>query len=183
VIDGEIAQAQGPYLPEAGWSLPDAIYVFLAGQATAIVAGIVAIGLDVSEFSLVAISLVAQGVGALGLAVWMSSSRGTGDWERDFGLRIRPRHYWAIFSGFFLQILVAIVVGPLVELFAPEDAPRQGVADVAESLDGAAQSLVFLFLVVMVAPLVEEVVFRGMLLSRLRRTMGRRSWCRREPSP
>ena len=33
--------------------------------------------------------------------------------------------------------------------------------------------MIFLFLVVVLAPLVEEVIFRGMLLSRLRRSFGR----------
>ena len=72
-----------------------------------------------------------------------------------------------------MQLVVAVLIGPLVELFAPDDAPRQGVAEIAEQVQGALGRLVFVVLIVAVAPVVEEIVFRGMLLSRLRRGMGR----------
>jgi membrane protease YdiL (CAAX protease family) len=163
---------QGDYLPDAEWSYPDTLYVFLAGQATAVLAAVVVLAGDASPFASVATVLVAQTVGALGLAAALSARRGTGDWGRDFGLRIYPRHVWGIAVGFALQLVAALIIGPLVQLLAPDDPPQQNIVEIGEDISGGFESLVFLFLVVILAPLVEEVIFRGMLLSRLRRSMG-----------
>ncbi len=160
------------YLPDAQWSYADTLYVFLAGQATAILATVVVLAGGASTFASLTTVLVAQTVGSLGLAAAMSARRGTGDWGRDFGLRIYPRDVWGIAVGFGLQVLAALVIGPLVQLLAPEDAPQQSIVEIGEDISGGFESLVFLFLVVILAPLVEEVIFRGMLLSRLRRSIG-----------
>lgn len=160
------------YLPDAEWSFRDVLLVFLAGFAGSAVGFILASTAQLSEFAVIAAGLALQAFASLGTAAILSSQRGTGDWERDFGLRIEPRHTVWIAAGFGLQIVVALLIGPIVELLAPEDAPQQSIADVAENLEGGAPALVFMFLVVIVAPLVEELIFRGMLLSRLRRSMG-----------
>lgn len=161
------------YLPDAEWSLPDAAIVFIAGILGSVVGVTIAASAGARDFTLLAVGLGVQAAAALGVAAYLSATRGTGDWERDFGLRIAGRDARWIVAGFFLQILVAALIGPLIELLAPDDAPQQSIADVAEDLEGGASALVFLFLVVIVAPLVEELIFRGMLLSRLRRSMGR----------
>ncbi|HSF84696.1 MAG TPA: type II CAAX endopeptidase family protein [Acidimicrobiia bacterium] len=161
------------YLPDAQWTATDAFLVFFVGLVGSVIGVAFATVAGAADFGLVAAGLGAQAVAALGLAAYLSSRRGTGDWERDFGLRIEPRHVGWLAAGLALQLAVALLVGPIIELFAPEDAPQQGIADVAEDLDGSVNTLVFLFLVVIVAPLVEELIFRGMLLSRLRRSMGK----------
>lgn len=167
--------ASPAYLPDAAWSATDAAIVFFAGLAGSIVGVVFASAADVSEFTLLAVGLVSQALAALGVAAYLSASRGTGQWDRDFGLSINPKHVWWLSAGLILQIAVALIVGPLIELLAPEDPPQQSIADVAEGLEGGASTLVFLFLVVVVAPLVEELIFRGMLLSRLRRSMSPRA--------
>lgn len=169
---GDASQHNGAYLPEAEWSYLDALVVFLAGFFGSLVGFVIASAAQLSEFGVIAAGLAAQALASLGVAVLLSAQRGTGDWERDFGLRIEPRHTIWIAAGFGLQIVAALLVGPIVELFSPEDAPQQSIAELAESLEGGPATLMFLFLVVIVAPLVEEVIFRGMLLSRLRRSMG-----------
>lgn len=164
--------AGDPFIPEARWSYADVAYVFLVGQAAAILGGGIALAMDAGDLVLLSVGLVAQTAGSLALIAHMSRTRATGDWSRDFGLEIRPGHLWGLAAGMLLQLAVALIVGPLIELLAPEDPPQQGVADIAEQIDGTTQALVFLFLVVILAPLIEEMIFRGMLLSRLRRSFG-----------
>jgi membrane protease YdiL (CAAX protease family) len=169
---------RAPYLPAAQWSYTDTVVALGAGYLAAIVVGtlyLVATGksaadeLGVAELS---ITLIAQSAGHLGVAGWLSQHRGTGNWAEDFGLRIRSRDMWGIAVGVFLQLAVALVIGPIVELFAPENPPQQGVAEIAERVQGVAGRVAFVVLIVAVAPVVEEILFRGMLLSRLRRAMG-----------
>ena len=169
---------RAPYLPAAQWSYADTVVALGAGYLAAIVVGtfyLVATGkssadqLGVVELS---ITLIAQSAGHLGVAAWLSQNRGTGSWAEDFGLRIRSRDVWGLAVGVLLQLAVAVLISPIVELFAPENPPQQGVAEIAERVQGAAGRIVFVVLIVGVAPVVEEILFRAMLLSRLRRAMG-----------
>ncbi len=161
-----------PYLPEAPWAYPDPLVVFFAGVAGSFLGFILSSLLGLDGLAVLAVALLFQGAASLGVMAWLSAGRGSGDWARDFGLVIRPQHVWGVVVGLLLQLVVALIVAPLIELFGPEDPPQQSIADVAEELSGGVETLVFLSLVVLVAPLVEEIVFRGMLLSRMRRSMG-----------
>ncbi len=161
-----------PYLPEASWAYPDPLVVFFAGVAGSLLGFLLADIAGLDGLALLATTLLFQAAASLGAMAWLSAGRGSGDWARDFGLVIRPQHVWGIGVGLLLQLVVALIVAPLIELFGPEDPPQQSIADVAEELSGGVESLVFLSLVVLLAPLVEEIIFRGMLLSRMRRSMG-----------
>lgn len=166
------ASVKAPFLPAAEWTVGDVILALLAGIVGAVVAGVLigAGGSHSVDTGDIAVTIAAQALATIAFVAWRGRSRGTGVWWRDVGIRIQPRYFWGIFSGVALQIAVALIVGPLIRLLAP-DAPRQEIVDVAERTSGAASRLVFAVLVVLIAPFVEEVVFRGMLLSRLRRTM------------
>jgi len=169
-------EVAAPYLPAARWSYPDTLAALVAGYIGALVVGgilVAASGREVDEIGGVElfVTLLAQSAGHLAVIGWLSERRGTGSWGEDFGLRVRGRDSWGIAAGVALQLLVAVIVGPLVELLAPEDAPRQGIAEVADRLEGTLSRIVFVVLVVGLAPVVEEIVFRGMLLARLRRAM------------
>ncbi len=164
---------KAPFLPASEWTVGDVVLALLAGIVGAVIGGIVirAGASGTIETGDISVTIAAQAFATLAFVAWIGRNRGTGVWWRDVGVQIRPRYLWGIFTGVALQVAVALIVGPLVRLLAP-DAPRQEIVDVAERTSGAASRLVFAVLVVLVVPFVEEVVFRGMLLSRLRRTMG-----------
>ncbi|MFQ5555141.1 MAG: lysostaphin resistance A-like protein [Acidimicrobiia bacterium] len=173
------APAAGPddggYLPESAWDLWHVFFVFAGGLVGAIVGGaaVVAVGGDVeSAGSVFGIVFPAQVAGSLGVAWYLSHSRGTGRWAADFGLRLRARHVWGLVAGVGLQLGALFVTGLTILILGGDAAPSQDVAEVAEGSTGAALALAFVATVVF-APLVEEIVYRGMLLSRLRRTMRR----------
>lgn len=163
-----------PYLPDADWSVGDVLLALFAGFGGALVAGAYLAqtrGSAPVGVGDLAVTVLAQAVATLSVVAALSRRRGTGDWRRDFGLRLRLGDVWGLAGGLGLQLGSAFIVGPLVELVAPDEIPRQSLVEVGERVSGGGSVLVFLFLVVVVAPLVEETVFRGMLLSRLRRSM------------
>lgn len=117
------------------------------------------------------ISTVFQTGGALLVLGYLTSSKGTGNWTADFGFTIRVRDWWGIPAGAVLQIGAAIAVAPLIRLLFPEGPPTQSVIDITSHTTGAVGSIVILITLVVLAPLGEELLFRGILLSRLVRSM------------
>lgn len=117
------------------------------------------------------ISTVFQTGGALLVLGYLTATRGTGSWAADFGLRVRLRDWWGIPAGAMLQIGAAIAVAPLIRLMFPDGPPTQSVIDITAQTEGTIGTIVILITLVVLAPLGEELLFRGMLLSRLVRSM------------
>lgn len=118
--------------------------------------------------------LAAQVFASFGVLLFLSRQRGTGNWKTDFGFAVEPRHWWWIAGGMILQIGVALLTYPLVERFAQDDGPQQEIARVATEMGGIELAL-FGGMVAVLTPIFEEIVFRGMLLGRLVKSMSRRS--------
>ena len=72
-----------------------------------------------------------------------------------------------------LQIVIALVTAPFIIWIFGDEPPSQGVSDVAGSSETLIEQLFIIATVAVAAPIVEEVLFRGMLLSTLRRSMGK----------
>jgi len=163
------------YLPEAPWRLGHVVAVLGAGFIGAFVGGVLvaAAGRHLDDpVSVFGVVFPAQVLGSMLSAQFLSRRVGTGDWGVDFGLRLRPRHLWGLLGGVGLQLAALIVTGLTIVLVGADEAPRQEVAEIAEGSTGASLLLAFAATVVL-APLVEELIYRGMLLARLRRSMGR----------
>lgn len=140
---------------------------FVAGSIIAVVDGPDAVE-DASTF----VFIGAQAISSLGILLYLSRYRGTGSWAKDYGFNLRPKFAWGIAFGMGLQIVVALLTYPLIQWFAEDDGPQQEIARIAESLSGM-EILFFGLFVAIIAPVFEEVVFRGMLLARLTKSMGR----------
>ena len=159
------------YLDDVRWRYRDVVFAFLAGFAGSLVVGIV---LTVGGFDLtdpIPFSLVFAGQATASMVViWMlSRSRGTGSLAADVGLVIQPRDWWGVPAGMALQILIAVITLPLIFLLWGDDPPSQGVTDIAETATTTAEQIFVVLAVAVLAPIVEEVIYRGMLLSTLRR--------------
>lgn len=105
--------------------------------------------------------------GFLGTAVWVSKRRGSGSLVDDFGLRfVLPRDaVKGVALGLFCQFFVIRLVYLPLELLAPER--LDGLSEPAEALTGLGQGLGLLPLAIgicVVAPFVEELFFRGLVL-------------------
>lgn len=161
------------YLQEVEWSLPQVLYVFLGGIVGAFISTAAVLIWQGSELNVLTItaSFAGQAGGNL-LVMWILSIRsGTGSFRRDFGLTVEIGHWWGIPAGFGLQIAVVFLTAPLLRLLFPEGAPQQEIASITEGTTTVIDGIAIVLLVGVAAPVVEEVLFRGMLLSRLVRSM------------
>ncbi len=165
-----VPTAMVPARAMLGWM----IGVFVAGIAGANVGAIavVALGADLGDPIPFASVFACQVVGSL-LVIIAYSRRSSGSLSADTGLILAGKDWWGILAGMGLQIGVAIVTLPLVELLFPDGAPSQGVADIAEDSETTVEIIAIFVSVGVLAPIIEEVLYRGMLLSWLRRFMSK----------
>ena len=112
---------------------------------------------------------------ALVALLLVSRSRGTGSWSRDFGLRAR----WVDLVGLPIGLASQLILVPLVTLpftrFFPDSFSAERVEERAKGLADMASGpwIVLLALVVVVgAPLVEELVYRGFIQLGLAKRIG-----------
>lgn len=161
------------YLQDVEWSLPQVFYVFLGGIVGATIAGVGVLFWQGSELNILTFtaSFAGQATGNLVVLWILSIRRGTGNLRRDYGLTIELGHWWAIPAGLGLQIAVVLVTAPLLQLLFPDGAPQQGVVSITEGTTTVLEGIAIILMVGVAAPVVEEVLFRGMLLSRLVRSM------------
>jgi membrane protease YdiL (CAAX protease family) len=72
-----------------------------------------------------------------------------------------------------LQVLIALITAPFVFWLFGDDPPQQGVSDVAGSTETLAEQILVILAIAVAAPIIEEIIYRGMLLSWLRRRMSK----------
>jgi membrane protease YdiL (CAAX protease family) len=170
-------KASDPYLPGSVWTFWDASGLFVGGLVGSLVAISLAIavngGEELGQVPLLLVSSLGQGLVTMGLLAYMSRSRGTGSWDVDFGFRFRSRDLVGLLYGLGLQIAVTVMVlVPLAVLLGLDDPPQQDVAEIADEASSFPARVAVLFVLVVVAPVAEELLFRGVLLARLRRGLG-----------
>jgi len=163
------------YLPAAVWTFPDVILLFIGGIAGSLIFGTVAAlvnGGEVGGVPFLLASSVGQALAILGILNYMSRNRGTASWDLDFGFRFEARDALGLLYGAGLQIAVAFLVTlPLIWLLGIEE-PEQDVTAIAGEASSLAARIGVVVMVVVIAPLTEELVYRSVLLSRLRRGLG-----------
>jgi len=163
------------FLPDSPWTLWDVLAAFVAGIVGSIVVGSVVVGLGADAFAPVGFSLIFGGQAlASFVVVWAISRRkGTGSLSVDVGLVIRGRDWWGVPAGMGLQIAIALITAPLIFWLFPDGPPEQGVAEIAAQSESAIDQLAVFAAVAVGAPLIEEIIFRGMLLAALARRLSR----------
>ena len=162
---------------EQKWGIRHVVYGLLLGQVSTILA-IVAIGLidpdiDLEDPSLeiTAILQSALWIGTLGIPLWLYYSKGI-SW-RQFGWRFkRSDIFKGLLIGLGTQIAAGLLYLPLYVIFDDIDVsePAKELVDKATGL-----GVFLLFLVVVVgAPVVEEIFYRGLTLKAFEKKMGGR---------
>ncbi len=168
---------RSPYLADSPWTGRRTVAVFLAWLFGGVVGGVIA---EVMGFSPLdsaaglAIAVAFQSAAGLLAVTLYSQSAGTGSVKDDAGLVVLPRHWYGILLGIGVQVVVVFVVLlPLSNLFEIET-ESQAVSDVASgTTDSTGRVLLFLAFVI-AAPVVEELLFRGVLLGWLTKRMNPR---------
>lgn len=165
------------YLPGTRWRLWHALIVVFVFMLSAIVGVLVlsiATGADVDELTanqqlgILGPVQFLGGIAGLLLVMQMVGERSP---RRAFGLTVKARDWWAYFAGMALQIGAGILLVVLALLLFPDsDPPQQSAAELTSDLTGWGIAVGFLTVAVL-APIYEEALFRGVVLSRLVRLM------------
>jgi len=156
------------------WGIPDALWCWLAGFAGAIFGATVAaaFGADLaSNGVLFGVAVPAQYAAIVLTAVVISNKKGTGSLAHDFGWRVDQRHAIAALAGAGIQFVMLYLLVPIVRLANLGNKEPQDIVERAKETHGAGMILLIVVATAVVAPVVEELVFRGVLLrALLRRT-------------
>jgi CAAX protease family protein len=146
----------------------DALVVFLLGELVGATVGF-SIGYAISGDKIgspgaltLALGFAGQFI-VYGLVTWQySRRRGTGSLRRDLGLRVHWRDWWVIPFGMLCAIVLGLLVAPLRHFI---DQSQSVVQDLNNS--SGAKLAVIAVAAGVLAPVFEELLFRGLLLRSL----------------
>jgi membrane protease YdiL (CAAX protease family) len=172
--------------PDSPWSLRDPILIYvaalvasLAGLIVAHFAGVV----DLVEFAdpdnsdsdsqlprIILVAALAQyGAMYLGLQL-LSKRKGTGNFQEDYHLHVSSNDWPFLLYGAGLLFVSAIALSGIFSWFGV-DAPTQEVVEAAESSENFGETAVIVLVIAVLAPILEEMLFRGVLLDVLKSRM------------
>jgi uncharacterized protein len=165
--------------PQRSWGLGAFAAVWVGGFVGGAIGYSIAAGATGTESGedlpltwLLGVALVAQNVAVLVGAFLVSRWRGTGSPRRDFGLDVRRRDWWWVGVGVAAQgVLVAVIAGVTWLFDVDDDDPQELVQRLQDERSPGIVLLAVLAIVVL-APLAEELLYRGLLLRSLTRWMG-----------
>ncbi len=167
-----VSTAASPTRRELRWGLGDVLWVWFVGLFVGAVAGSIASairgrgsGLDPDGLDL-AVALFAQNGAILASLVFVSRTKGLGSLRQDFGLVVRGRDWPWLAAGVLIQVVSIGIVQLLQEVAGGIE--EQQAADTVKHAGGPELVLVVIG-VALFAPLVEELLFRGLLLRALLR--------------
>jgi membrane protease YdiL (CAAX protease family) len=146
------------------WGLGDAVIGLFLGYAGAILlSGMAGIGTDASigERFVANVPLWA----ALGLTPWLAVSRRGEDPVRELHLSVRWIDLLAVPLGIGVQVLVALAYSPFVDRHDLEAPSRE----LANATHGAFGKVLLVVMTVVLAPFLEELFYRGLVLRSLER--------------
>ena len=172
-------------LTPSPWSLRDPIVIYL-GALIASLAGLVLAHfsgfVDLVEFAdvdsdagdqlprIVMVAALAQYAAMyVGLRL-LSSRKGTGNFQEDYHLHVSSNDWPFILYGAGLLFVSAIALSGLFSWLGVE-APTQEVVVAAESSDSFGEIAVIVLVIAVLAPILEEMLFRGVLLDVLKSRM------------
>lgn len=121
---------------------------------------------DVLPTWVIALSSLSLWVPQLVMLVILSRRFGTGSWRQDFGWSFQLRDLWGIPLGLASQFLLVNLVMLPLRLVFPDQFNVEDVERRARELSELATGWWFVVLVALVvfgAPIVEELVYRGMI--------------------
>jgi membrane protease YdiL (CAAX protease family) len=159
------------------WGLPDVAIAWLVGAAAGVFLALPFydpdVGSDHQPIRFYLATIILQNLGTVLWLIVVSKRKGQDSLGRDFGLvwpfaRLKPAAVagWTA-AGAGLAFLAGLLLRP-IELIVDLDEPAQGLTRVIER-SGTEGRVLLGLCVVLVAPPVEELLFRGALLRSLQR--------------
>jgi membrane protease YdiL (CAAX protease family) len=153
------------------WGLPDATFCWMAGYLGAILASFPLYAAhgsgDLDTRLVFGIVLPAQQLTVVLAVVYTSRLKGQRSLAADFGFLIRLRDAKALVVGATLEVALTLALVPILHL-DPKAKNQALLRDLNQHRD-AGTVVLFVIGAVIFAPLVEELLFRGILLRALLR--------------
>lgn len=140
------------------WTIPDLAIIALAG----LVGSILGVGIG-AELDVI-LALVGQFLLTVVAVVLVGKAR-----QRDFGrlvFVVETRDGVMLLLGMGLQLLFAILFRPLALLVGLESEPQSLVGEIA-ILGGTYDRITLILLIGLIGPILEEIMFRGILIDAL----------------
>jgi membrane protease YdiL (CAAX protease family) len=154
-----------------GWGLPDAVLCWMAGYLGALVASVPLYashhGSEIDTKLIFGVVLPAQQLTVILAVVYVTRLKGQKSLAADFGLTVRLSDAKALVVGAVLEIVLTLALLPILQL-NPDAENQQLLTDLKDHRDVGTVAL-FVIGAVILAPLVEELLFRGVLLRALLR--------------
>ena len=155
------------------WGIGDVIAAFAIGIVVSVVAGLFVLDPDrPNRPSTLLVLISAQNIAIIAWLAMVARRKGTGSLRTDFGLEIRrPAAAWFsdlpwLFAGVGIQLVALIPIGLLNSIYG--GTAEQDVVKTADHATGW-QVPALALAIVLLAPLTEELLFRGTLLRSLLR--------------
>ena len=155
------------------WGIGDAIAAFAIGLLVSLVAAVFVVDPDHPNRPNTLIVLIcAQNFAIIAWLAMVARRKGMGSLRSDFGLKVRrPAGAWFsdipwFFAGIGLQLVVLLPIGLLETIYG--NTAKQDVVKTADRAGGW-QVPVLALAIVLLAPITEELLFRGTLLRSLMR--------------
>jgi membrane protease YdiL (CAAX protease family) len=167
-------QLASPIRVFAVWSLT---YLFANVCGSVVISALGYAGTEVVPTWVLALSALTLWGPFIAVLAWISQSRGSGNVVQDFSLTFQVKDLWGIPLGIASQLLLVVLVTLPFQWLFPSLFNSEAVEKRANDLFDAAHGTWIVLLVVVVvicAPLVEEIVYRGFIQRNLGTAYGPR---------
>jgi membrane protease YdiL (CAAX protease family) len=165
---GEGAPGEPPFPGRAEpWKVRHAVAALAAGLAGSVLAALAVAAGGITSFEAFAVVGPAQSLAIIGVVAWLARVPPPG--REPLGLRFVPVDAWGLLAGAGLQIALSLALSWVVVIFFGGEAPVQEVVRVADEAAGPGTRVAVVVTAVLIVPLAEELVFRGVLLRALAR--------------
>ena len=145
------------------WSLT---YLVANVCGSVVIAALGYAGVEVVPTWVLAVSALVLWGPFIGVLLWTSKRRGSGNFAEDFSLSFQVKDLWGVPLGIASQLLLVVVVTLPFQWLFPSLFNSEAVEKRANDLFDAAHGAWIVLLVVIVvicAPVVEEMVYRGFI--------------------
>lgn len=170
-----VAEPSSALVGRVRWGIPDAVVAWIVGVVVSVLAAIPFVSSageipDRDKVVATLVLLVVQDLGVVGWLLAVSHRKGLGTLRADFGLAVRPIDLAWVPAGIVVFAVASLLVLPISEL-AGLDESSQDVVKTFERNLAVWEQVAFVLAVAVLTPIVEELLFRGVLLrGLLRRT-------------
>ena len=146
------------------WTVIDFVLIWLGGVFGSTLLATPAVLADNTDLTII-LALAGQYLGNLAVFLILRQRKD----PPEIGFRIEGGDFFYVGLGLIFQIAVALLMLPLANLLFPEGRPPQEVADTIAQAESLLLQSSLVVVAVVIGPIAEEVLFRGVLLKAFER--------------